>query len=71
MLAAVTVPPLICNPVKLIPVNITINARLIKQLLSIQMQAVSVTVQRFRVFDFQSFNPGIFIAVFPETTQTD
>jgi hypothetical protein len=71
MLAAVTVPHLICNPVKLIPVNITINARLIKQLLSIQMQAVSVTVQRFRVFSFQSFNPGIFIAVFPETTQTD
>lgn len=39
MLAAVTVPRLLCNPVKLILVNISINAQLIKQRLSIQTQA--------------------------------
>ncbi len=38
-LAAVAVPQPICNPVKLIPVNIAINARLIKQRLSIRIQA--------------------------------
>jgi len=38
-LAVFTVLQLICNPVKLTPVNIAINARLIKQRLSIRIQA--------------------------------
>ena len=63
MLAAITVPHLNCNPVKLIPVNITINPQLIKQRFSYRFRPKSVTVQRFPAFDHRYLDSGIFIAL--------
>jgi hypothetical protein len=71
MLAAVRVPRLLCNPVKLILVNISINAQLIKQRLSIETQAGKHADSTFPAFGFQALTSGILIALFPETTQPE